>query len=229
MPSCSVRNCSGPESGCAAARPNQGTCSGSKSQGLKRVIPSGIFVVMWKTVPGYESYEVHSSGKVRSWYKRIRLWYKPDLSGRRKFPKELKPQFDQRGYARVVLAANGNPKGFLVHRLVALAFLPNPHSYPDVAHLNGNPRDNRVKNLAWMSHKDNQKMMRAHGTQGITSTLTSDQVKYIREYVASHPDGRGRNGESARQIMARKFNVSYRSIQRICTSGVEQTWLTYWK
>lgn len=42
-----------------------------------------------------------------------------------------------------------------VHRIVAEAFIPNPHNYPIVRHLNDDPADNRVENLEWGTQKDN--------------------------------------------------------------------------
>ena len=54
-------------------------------------------------------------------------------------------------------AKNGKQKYERVHRLVALAFIPNPNNYPVVNHLNGNKQDNRVENLEWTSVKRNTK------------------------------------------------------------------------
>lgn len=61
----------------------------------------------------------------------------------------LKP-FNTCGYLSVKLT-NGKKicKNYLVHRLIALAFIPNPNNYPTVDHINNNKRDNNINNLRW--------------------------------------------------------------------------------
>ena len=49
----------------------------------------------------------------------------------------------------------GNKNNYLVHRLVAETFIPNPHNLTEVNHINGDNTDNRVCNLEWSSHTDN--------------------------------------------------------------------------
>lgn len=56
-----------------------------------------------------------------------------------------------RGYYSVFL----RPKSFRVNRLVALAFIPNPENKPEVSHLDLNPLNNKVENLAWATRSEN--------------------------------------------------------------------------
>lgn len=66
-------------------------------------------------------------------------------------------QFDNgRGYAIVSLdTQSGNRKTFAVHRLVALAHVPNPHSLPEVNHIDGDKRNNYYENLEWCTRGHN--------------------------------------------------------------------------
>lgn len=59
------------------------------------------------------------------------------------------------GYMKVPLSLNGRKEQFLVHRLVALHFLPNPYQHPQVNHIDGNKENNHINNLEWCSREEN--------------------------------------------------------------------------
>ena len=59
------------------------------------------------------------------------------------------------GYLRVFIANDNNKKYFLVHRLVAMTFIPNPKNLPQVNHKNGVKSDNTVENLEWCTPQEN--------------------------------------------------------------------------
>lgn len=68
--------------------------------------------------------------------------------------KELS-QRTQQGYKHVGLTINKKPKSCRVHRLVAIAFIPNPDDKPYVNHINGIRSDNRMENLEWVTPAEN--------------------------------------------------------------------------
>lgn len=70
--------------------------------------------------------------------------------------KELKPIVEKKGYLHVNLYKNGIRKSIKVHRLVAIAYIDNSNSYPQVNHINGIKDDNRVENLEWCNNSQNQ-------------------------------------------------------------------------
>lgn len=95
-----------------------------------------------KDIAGYEGlYGITSCGKVWSYRNK----------------KFLKLDTNKHGYQRVVLSKNGKVEKFLVHRLVAEAYIPNPNNYDTVDHIDSNPSHNYIGNLQWMSLKDNIK------------------------------------------------------------------------
>ena len=90
---------------------------------------------IWKPIPGAEGYEVSNLGNVRNANKTTHL----ALS-------------ILNGYYKVCLGKYGT---YLVHRLVAQTFIPNPKDKPQVNHINGNKRDNRAENLEWVTASEN--------------------------------------------------------------------------
>lgn len=104
----------------------------------------GIMQEIWKPVVGYENlYEVSSIGRVKS------LNYK-----RSNKEKILKNNLGLNGYHRVTLH-RGQRKQYLVHKLVAEAFIPNPENKKFVDHLNTIRTDNRVENLQFVTMTEN--------------------------------------------------------------------------
>lgn len=99
----------------------------------------------WKAVEGTNGrYEVSNTGKVRSL-----------ICSDCGLIKELKPTMDNKGYLRVGLWGNGKRNQAKVHRLVAIAFIPNPENKPEVNHLDGNKTNNNVSNLQWATASEN--------------------------------------------------------------------------
>lgn len=100
----------------------------------------------WRDIKGYEGlYQVNQFGQVKSLK---RKW----ASG-----KILTPVNSARGYNQVSLYKDKKPKAFLVHRLVAEAFIPNPDNFDTVDHIDHNKKNNNVLNLQWLSRSDNSK------------------------------------------------------------------------
>jgi len=68
--------------------------------------------------------------------------------------KQLKPKIDKYGYKIITLSNKGVRKCFSIHRLVAMAFIPNPLRKPTVNHIDGNKQNNFVDNLEWATQKE---------------------------------------------------------------------------
>lgn len=101
---------------------------------------------IWLPIKGYEGkYEVSSFGRVRSLGNGIK----------NSKQKVLSPYKASNGYLRVDLWRNGIGKRFLVHRLVAEAFLPNWFDDPQVNHIDEDKTNNNIENLEWCDAKYN--------------------------------------------------------------------------
>lgn len=96
----------------------------------------------WTNIKDYEGlYEVSEEGRVRSLKRGKRRILKSWLSGG--------------GYLQIALWKGGKRKKFLVHRLVAQAFLSNPNNYPEINHKDENKLNNCVENLEWCDRQYN--------------------------------------------------------------------------
>lgn len=115
----------------------------------------------WKDIKGYEGfYQVSNLGRVKSLAK-----YQKGNGGSIFWRKEtiLKPANSGRGYLMVVLIKNKKRKSYILHRLVADAFIPNPYNLPQVNHKDENKTNNVVSNLEWCDNKYNSN----YGTRNI--------------------------------------------------------------
>lgn len=106
---------------------------------------------IWKDIEGYEGlYQVSNLGQVKS------LNYK--RTGKEKI---LSLNKKKNGYLLASLCINKKQKKFLVHRLVANTFIPNPSDLPQVNHIDQNKLNNKVDNLEWCDNRYNTRYSRA--------------------------------------------------------------------
>lgn len=110
----------------------------------------------WRDVVGYEGlYMVSSLGRIISLERHI---HRKNRYGNESVfvnkPRLCKP-FCSHRYVGFVLCRNSTFARKDVHRMVAEAFIQNPNGYPQVDHINDNPKDNRVCNLQWCTAKEN--------------------------------------------------------------------------
>lgn len=133
----------------------------------------------WKDIEGFEGlYQVSNLGRIKSLDR-----YVNDNGGiRLKKGKIMKPKQYKCGYIDIQLS-NGRVKHFLIHRLVAEAFIPNPDNLPQVNHKNECKWDNAVWNLEWCTRKYNQNYGKRNVKASISMTNNPKKSKPVLQYT----------------------------------------------
>ena len=130
----------------------------------------------WRNVVGYEGrYVVSNLGRVAA-------YSAPYLCGdricRRK-PQLIKPRKGSDYYSVVLSDGEKHRKSFVVHRLVASAFLPNQDNLPYINHKDENPENNKVDNLEWCTQSYNCN----YGGHNARMAKTIHETAYQRKKV----------------------------------------------
>lgn len=136
-------------------------------------------------IPGYPGYHISKRGKIYS------RW---DVNGKGILSKRYhlkQPHLNKKGRYIIGLSQPGiGTTKWLIHRLVALVYLPNPEGLPYVCHKDNVPTNNSVNNLYWGTQKDNMsqaskegRMIQAKGKDSVHYKGTEIQRSYIPRLI----------------------------------------------
>lgn len=156
-------------------------------------------MVDWRPVEGWPHYDVSDCGDLREGSRGVGQW------------------LNDQGYS---LARLRGPRATVrVHRLVAVAFVPNPEDLPFVNHINNSRADNRAENLEWctqaqnIAHADRQGRMNRNpwpGRRNPRAKLSDAQVRALRaEYAAN---------KTPHSELAKRLRLSRSAVSR-CIKG----------
>jgi HNH endonuclease len=172
--------------------------------------------VRYRLIPEFPTYRVGDDGSVWS-YLLDGAWYRLKLSRQRS------------GHLLASLYRGNGQEYRQVHRLVLEAFAGPCPPGRECRHLNGNPADNRLSNLAWGTHVENMRDRIRHGTQSRhkgeangQAKLTEDAVRRIRSEAAAILKTHGRYPYGTFTGLARKYGVSNPLIHMIVRGQIWQ-------
>lgn len=174
----------------------------------------------WRDIKDYEGlYQVSNYGNVRS-LDRIIKYSTKEGKGRSMLIKGtiLKPLKINSGYLRVNLSKNNKVSMYLIHRLVAEAFIEKDNGCEYVNHKNENKTDNRAANLEWVSFIENIR----YGTGAKRGHSNRDYSWFHEHRGSKSPSAKpiiqlDKNGNTLRvwpcaKDAARELGVCYTSI-----------------
>lgn len=121
---------------------------------------SGFMIELWKDIKGWENYyQVSNMGRIKS------------LSRFNSQRERILKQNHRRGYHSVLFSKSNIHYTVATHRLVAIAFIPNPFNKPQINHINGIRDDNQISNLEWCDQSYNIKHAYENGRGHIKQVL----------------------------------------------------------
>ena len=135
---------------------------------------------IWRDVRGYEGlYQVSNQGRVRC-YDRLNVNNKIHHKS-----KIMKP-YVVRGYETVSLRKDGKYKHHQLHRLVAIAFIPNEKKYPQVNNKDETKTNNCVDNLEWCTSKYNINYGTAPQRRALSQSIPINQYDLNGVFIKTH-------------------------------------------
>jgi len=170
----------------------------------------------WLPIPDFPGYEVSDHGRVRSyWTLGAGDHYNWHIAEK---PRRVLHPHVNHGYAQVILSNDGRRRTCKVHQLVLQAFVgPCPDGMIS-RHLDGNRKNNHLRNLKWGTYSENMQDSLKHGTHisGWLSLrkLKPQQVRQIRREYA--------RGSISTRALGEKWNVPKSTIHRLCSGQVYQ-------
>jgi len=119
-------------------------------------------------IQDYPNYLIYPDGKIFNKKRKIFMKSNPDSTG----------------YVRIGLSNSEGLKPFLIHRLIAIHYIPNPENKPAVDHIDRNKQNNDLSNLRWATNSENQQNVgiRKDNTTGFKNISYTKRGYWLVQY-----------------------------------------------
>lgn len=170
---------------------------------------------IWVDVEGFEDYyQVSSLRKFKS----LERYVDHKKYGKMKVNERImKTWINNRNYHMISLQdKNGERKHFLVHRLFAIAFIPNPHNLPCINHIDGNKQNNDITNLEWVTYADNNTHAYKTGLREHAMKGKFGKDHHCSKFVLQFKDGEFIKEFPGMSEAARETGILISCISKVC-------------
>ena len=157
-------------------------------------------IIIEKEIEGFENYIICTDGTVHNKKEHIISRWKDNV-----------------GYLQVKLSKEGKWYYKRVHRLVAEAFIPNPHNLKQVNHIDGDKTNNEVSNLEWIDNKNNTQ-------HGYDNNLYHSKHRNIKIEVYDKITHQLINTYKSIRETANKLNINRKTLSRILFDDKENNY-----
>ena len=162
----------------------------------------------WKTIKGFENYEISNTGLIRK-------------------GEQILSPFNNSGYLRIQLINGDKKEKILMHRLVANAFIPNDNEDLQINHKDLDKKNNNVDNLEWVTGSENVN----HAIENIPNRLeelqsamskigkkhgVANAMKSRKPVEQLTLDGEVIKWYASARDASRELNISYKVISKCC-------------
>lgn len=151
---------------------------------------------IWKTIKGFENYEVSNFANVRN-----------------KTTNRILKQENNKGYLRVSLSLKGMVKRILVHRLVAINFINNKYKKPCVNHKDGNRLNNNLSNLEWVTFSENE--IHSYNVLGKLNSQRKLTLENVLDIKNNCVKGINQTKKGNVDFFMQKYNVDRKTILNV--------------
>lgn len=181
---------------------------------------------IWKSAPQNSNYQISNFGRIKNLYKK----YGHKFSKIKSEETILKLSVQNNGYYSVSI----DNKSYLIHRLVAEVFIPNPDNKPQVNHIDLNKLNNHVDNLEWVTPKENNAHARKLGAYKeaiVNTSIKKVRAKIVNQYDLNKNYIRSYLGSKEAELVLKNIGikVNARNIRSVCEGNRRKAGGFYWE